>query len=88
MELFDQSWKKLDRKAGSHIEQEEYASAVDVFMEMDRACPDTTYPSLKIGRCLIELERYDEARECFKRCLEIDPDHPTAQFFIDSIEGK
>lgn len=86
MELFDEDWKKLSKKADSYIDKKEYASAVGVFIAMDNACPDITYPSLMIGKCFIKLERYDEAKERFKRCLDIDPSHPTAQFFIDSIK--
>jgi len=72
-------------KADDYIQDGMFEEALIVFTEMEQRWPDNSYIPLMRGRCLVQLKKVKEAETSFRRCIEIMPDHPTAQFYIDII---
>jgi len=75
--------KEVSVKADMCVEERRFEDALDLFIEMESLWPDATYPILMRARCLAQLKRYQEAESCFNRCIELDPEHPTAKYFFE-----
>jgi len=66
------------------------AKALDAFRTLARL-EDNYNACFNEGYILVELERYEEAREAFQRCLAMLPDDPAALYelaYLDYVEGK
>jgi len=84
----DDKWRECSDQADAYTEEGKYEEALAVFTEMANGRPDNTYPEMMKGRCLVQLNRPEEAKKCYERCIELSPEHPTAQLYIDIIPTR
>ncbi|MFQ5873521.1 MAG: tetratricopeptide repeat protein [Dehalococcoidia bacterium] len=71
--------QSLTKEAIALATQGRWQEAVDINTEIIQACPEDVNAYNRLGKALMELGRYAEAREAFGRALEIAPSNAIAK---------
>ena len=69
------------------LKAKNYTAAYQIFEEVLSRKPDDLLVQRNQAFCLINMERYDEARDILANILKISPD-PKAQELLDSIDAR
>ena len=71
------------RRALNHLDREEYNRAARAFRSVLRLDPKHYKAHTGLGRCLMAAGMREEARECFRKALEIKPDYAQARLNLE-----
>ncbi len=71
------STQTLTKEAIALATQGRWQEAMEINNEIIQACPEDVNAYNRLGKALIELGRYEEARDAFGRALEIAPSTPS-----------
>ncbi len=66
--------------------QDRIEEAADVYANMVRLRPNDADVLYTMGKLHLHLERTDEAIACFKRALELNPEHERARAELDALQ--
>ena len=75
--------ENLFRRAINHLDRNEYDKAARAFRSVLRLDPEHYQALTGLGRCLMEIGMREEARECFRKALEIKPDYAQARLNLE-----
>lgn len=75
--------ENLFRRAINHLDRNEYNRAARAFRSVLRLDPEHYQALTGLGRCLMEIGMREEARECFRKALEIKPDYTQARLNLE-----
>jgi len=75
--------ENLFRRALNQLDRDEYDKAARAFRSMLRLDPEHYQALTGLGRCLMEIGMREEARECFRKALEIKPDYVQARLNLE-----
>ncbi len=68
------------------FKQGRHAAAVEHLAAADRLRPDDPTTLLNLGAAHASLEQWDRAAECWRRVLELQPDHEKARLNLERLE--
>jgi tetratricopeptide (TPR) repeat protein len=71
----------------AYMKREEWDLACGVLREGLAAEGDRDELYWKLGQCLRALDRWEEARDCFAKALELTPDYAEAKLALEDIEA-
>lgn len=75
--------ENLFRRALNQLDRNEYDKAARAFRSVLRLDPEHYKALTGLGRCLMEIGMREEARECFRKALEIKPDYTQARLNLE-----
>ena len=75
--------ENLFRRARNHLDRNELDQAARAFRSVLRLDPEHYEALTGLGRCLAETGMREEARKCFERALEINPDYAQARINLE-----
>ena len=67
-------------RAEAEIKQDRPQEAVDRLVPLKDKYPEDWWTAYVTGQAYWDLERFEEANECYKKVLETEKDHYTARF--------
>ena len=70
------------------VEEGKVQEALAIYNRLLKNCPEDTEALLALGFISIKTNRPGEALSFYKRVLEIDPDNPTANEFLNNEEKR
>ena len=91
---FEKLWAKnptsilFARLADAYREQGNLDRAIEVCRRGLRYRPSYPTGHMVLGRCLIEADRQEEARQEFEKVLRLDPDHTAALWELGRLEHE
>ena len=71
------------KRAVNQLDRNEFEQAAKTFRSVLRLDPKNYRAMTGLGRCLKELGRRDEARQCFQKALEINPSYAQARLNLE-----
>lgn len=71
------------KRAMNQLDRNEFEQAAKTFRSALRLDPKNYKALTGMGRCLKELGRRDEARQCFQKALEINPGYAQARLNLE-----
>lgn len=77
----------LFREAADLHENEEHEAAISVIVDNPARLPENERTLTLLGACYRALEQWDTARDCFKKALEINPEHFTARINLMMLDA-
>ncbi len=77
------SYQRL--KADIYLEKKEYQTALNYYLNLVKEAPDSAGIHYNMGRCHEALGKTSEALKEYKKTLELDPEHRTANNLIMDI---
>jgi tetratricopeptide (TPR) repeat protein len=75
--------ENIFRRACNHLDRNELDQAARAFRSVLRLDPEHYEALTGLGRCLAETGMREEARKCFERALEINPDYAQARINLE-----
>lgn len=70
-------------RAINHLDRNDYEQAARAFKSVVRLDSQHYKALTGLGRCLMELGAREEARKCFEKALEINPDYAQARINLE-----
>ncbi len=71
------------QRAINHLDRNDFDQAARAFRSVLRLDPKHYKALTGLGRCLVELGMPEEARKCFEKALEINPDYAQARVNLE-----
>ncbi|MFC1716153.1 tetratricopeptide repeat protein [Candidatus Poribacteria bacterium] len=71
------------QRAINHLDRSDLDQAARAFRSVLRLDPEHYKALTGLGRCLVELGMLEEARKCFEKALEINPDYAQARINLE-----
>jgi len=75
--------ENIFRRARNHLDRNDFDQAARAFRSVLRLDPEHYEALTGLGRCLAETGMREEARKCFERALEINPEYAQARINLE-----
>lgn len=82
-----EAYKALFEEANDLVKRKQYAKAEAIYRELLTAYPASAPLLCKLGSVIAWLERYDEAKACFDRAIELEPNNPWSYVAMGDLYG-
>lgn len=82
-----ESYKALFEEANNLVKRRQHEKAEAIYRELLTTYPASAALLCKLGSVIAWMERYDEAKVCFDRAIELEPNNPWSYVAMGDLYG-